>query len=103
VLAFEGVSGFPVIEGFDVPLDQDEVFSVMLGVAGRAFQACARSDVEGSVQPFSSADARSNFRVALQARKCRFSGGNLVAGSAVGHATEGAMSARQRTRRNLGG
>ena len=103
VLAFESVSGFPVIEGFDVPLNQDEVFAVMLGVAGRAFQACARSDVEGSVQPFSGADARSNFRMALQALECRFSGGNLVAGSAVGHTTEGAMRARQRTRRNLGG
>ena len=103
VLAFESVSGFPVIEGSDVPLNQDEVFAVMLGVAGRAFQACARSDVEGSVQPFSGAEARSNFRMALQALECRFSGGNLVAGSAVGHTTEGAMRARQRARRNLGG
>lgn len=103
MLAFESVSGFPVIEGLDVPLNQAEAFAVMLGVASRALQACARSDVERSVQPFSGTDARSNFRVALQALECRFPGGNLVAGSAVGHATEGSMGARQRARRNLGG
>jgi hypothetical protein len=49
VLAFESVSGFPVVEGFDVPLNQGEVFAIVLGVASRAFQAGTRSDIEGSV------------------------------------------------------
>lgn len=57
MLAFESVSGFPVIEGLEVPLNQAEAFAVMLGVASRALQACARGDVEGRVQPFSRNDA----------------------------------------------
>jgi hypothetical protein len=57
VLACKSVSGFPVIERPHVPLDQDEVLAVMLGVASHAFQAGAWIEVEGSVQAFSGTDA----------------------------------------------
>jgi len=39
VLTLEGVSRLFVIEALDIPLDQREVFSVVLGVAARALLA----------------------------------------------------------------
>ena len=39
VLAFQRVSGLPVIEGLRIPLDQGEVFSIVFGVAADALLA----------------------------------------------------------------
>jgi hypothetical protein len=37
VLAFEWISSLPVVEGFDVPLDQRKIFAVMLRMATGTF------------------------------------------------------------------
>lgn len=50
VLAFEYVPCLFVVERFDVPLHQREIFSVMLGVAAGAFVAGTRRNVVGGVQ-----------------------------------------------------
>ena len=39
MLAFEGISCFFVIEALDIPLDQREIFAIVLGVTARAFLA----------------------------------------------------------------
>ena len=39
MLALEGVSRFCVVEGLDIPLDQREVFAIVLGVAARTLLA----------------------------------------------------------------
>ena len=52
MLAFEEVSRFLVIEGFDIPLDQREIFPVVLRVAAGAFLAGTLGDVIGGVQAF---------------------------------------------------
>lgn len=39
MLAFEGVSRFFMIEALEIPLDQGEVFAVVLGVAAPALLA----------------------------------------------------------------
>ena len=101
VLAFERISSFSVIESPGIPLNQDEVFTVMLGVASRAFHARTRIDVERGVQSLSRGDARRNFRVAIQTLERRRSSGNFVARSAVRHATERAVRTGERAWRNL--
>jgi hypothetical protein len=52
MLAFEEVSRFLVIESFDIPLDQREIFPVVLRVAAGAFLAGAGRNVIGGVQAF---------------------------------------------------
>ena len=49
MLAFQQVSRFFVIESLDVPLDQREVFPVVLRVASGAFLAGAGKNVVGGV------------------------------------------------------
>ena len=39
MLTLEGVSRFFVIEALEIPLDQREVFAIVLGVAARALLA----------------------------------------------------------------
>jgi len=53
VLAFQQVTCVLVVEGLDIPLDQGEVFAVMLRVAAGALLAGTLRDVIGRVQALS--------------------------------------------------
>ena len=66
VLAFKQISRFLVIERPDVPLDQREVFPVVLRVAAGAFLAGACGNIIGGVQALTRGKPRCNFRVTLQ-------------------------------------
>jgi len=82
VLAFERIASFVMVEGLDVPLDEGEVFSVVLGVAARAFLAGAGRDVIGGVQPAMGSKPGRNFRVTVETLQRRLPA-KLVAAGAV--------------------
>ena len=84
MLAFEGISCPAVVEAFDIKLQQNKVLSVMFGVAGYAFQARTGLDIVGGVQAFSGGDARADFTMAGGATKGWLSGGEFMAGGAIG-------------------
>src|SRR5579859_5190309 len=67
VFTFEKVAGVLVVKGFDVPLDQREVFAVVLGVAAGALLAGAWGNVVGGVKSLVSRKARRNLSVTVQA------------------------------------
>ena len=74
VFAFEPPAGLGVVESFEVPLCQCEVFAVVIGVASDAFQARTHLDVVSSVQSSSRFNAPRNFGVAIQAFERGLSG-----------------------------
>jgi hypothetical protein len=74
MLTLELVAGLLMVEGFNVPVCQDEIFAVVLGMAACAFQARTRFDHVRGVQPFSRCDSPRNFSVAGQALEGGFSG-----------------------------
>jgi len=49
MFAFQRVTSLPVLEGLHIPLDEREIFPVMLGVAAAAFLAGGGREVIGSV------------------------------------------------------
>lgn len=102
VFTLEPVAGLRVIESLKVPLDQGEVFSVVLGVAVRAFHARTWLDVVGSVEPLSHCNAPRNLAVTIQTLEGGLPGRKLVAGGALGHAIDRLVGAGKRARRNLG-
>jgi hypothetical protein len=75
----------------------------MLGVAGNAFQARARSEVVSGVQAFARPNAPGNFGVAIKALERALSGRDFVAGRAVRYAIDRLVRARQGAGRDLGG
>ena len=82
VLAFEHVARFLMIERLDVPLDEREVFPVVLRVASGAFLAGAGWNVIGRVQAFVGRKPSRNLGVTLQALQRRLPP-KLVATGAV--------------------
>jgi len=102
VFAFEPPARLRVIESLEVPFCQREVFTIVLGVAGDAFQARTHLNVVGSVQSFSRLDAPRNFGVAIQAFERGLSSREFVAGGAVGHAIDRLVRAGKRAGRHLG-
>ena len=82
MLAFENVSRLFVIEGLDVPLDEREVFAVVLGMAACALLARAWRDVVGCVQSFASDETACDLGMAVQALQSGLSA-KLVASGAV--------------------
>ncbi len=85
MLAFEFVASFLMGEVLNVPLGQDEIFAVVLGMAACAFEARTRFNVERCVQPFSRNDAPSNFSVAGQALEGGLSGREFMTIRALGY------------------
>ena len=77
--ALESVPSLAVIEGFDVPFRQHEIFAVVFGMAVHAFLTRTRLDVVGGVQSFSRDDARRDFVVTAQALEYGFAGRDFVA------------------------
>ena len=67
VPSFQRISGLFVIEGFYVPLDQREIFSVVLGVAMNAALAVTWSQLISRVQSLVRNQPRSNLGVAFEA------------------------------------
>jgi predicted lysophospholipase L1 biosynthesis ABC-type transport system permease subunit len=65
VLAFEYVSRFLVIEGFDVPLNQRKVLAIVLGVAACAFLAGASGNFVGGVQALMGGKPRRDLTVTV--------------------------------------
>ena len=90
-----------MIERFNVPLYQCEVFAVVLGVAVHAWQARARDEFVKSVQSFSCCDTAGNFGVTSQTLEAGLSGREFMAGGATGHAADRLMRAGQRSGRDL--
>jgi hypothetical protein len=80
VFANQGVTRGPMIESFGCggPADQFRVFSVMFGVTLDASHTGRRLVQKRSVQTTSRIQARSNFRVALQALDGRFTVSHFV-------------------------
>ena len=93
MLAFEGISRPAMVEIFDIKLQQNKVLPVMFGVAGYAFQARTGLNVVGGVQAFSRRDAGTDFTMAGGATKGWLSGGEFVAGSAIGWSIQGLVRA----------
>lgn len=83
MLAFEQVSGFLVIEGLDVPLDQWKILAIVLGVTARALLAGAGRKVVSRMQPLVGIEPAGNFRVAVQTFE-RGLAAELMATGAVG-------------------
>jgi hypothetical protein len=100
VLAFEQVSRVFVIEGVDVPLNQREVFPVVLGVAAGAFLAGAGRDIIGGVQAFASRKAGRDFGVTVQTLQRRLPA-ELVATGAVGGSVQRLVRPREWSGRDL--
>jgi hypothetical protein len=95
VLALKCVSRLLVIENFCVPLNQREVFPVVVGVATDALLAGAWLHVVSGVQAFTGSEARRDLTMTVETAKCSFSSGKLMAASAIGGAVQGLVSARE--------
>ena len=93
VLAFEQVSRFLVIEGFDVPLDEREVLAIVLGVAACALLAGTGGNVVGGVQALVGGKPGRNLGMTVQTLESCLPA-ELVATGAVRGAVEGLMRPR---------
>ena len=67
VLALKKISSFLVVKSFGVPLDEGEVFAIVIGVATGALLAGAGRNVIGRVKPFVSRNAAADFGVTFHA------------------------------------
>jgi hypothetical protein len=94
VLALQQVSRIFVVEGLDVPLDQREVFSVVLRVAAGAFLTGTGRDVIGGMQPLARREPGSDFGVTVQTLQRRLPA-KLVATGAVGGSVQRLVRPRQ--------
>lgn len=102
VLAFEKISSLLVVKGLDVPLDDGEVFAVMLGMTARAFLTGAWRKVVARVQPSVCREPSCNFGVAFQTFQGRLPA-KLVATGAVCGSVERLVRAGEGAGRNLSG
>jgi hypothetical protein len=67
VLALKQISGFFVVEGLDIPLNEREGFAVVIGVAAGALLAGAGGYVVGRVKTLVHGNAAADFSVAFHA------------------------------------
>ena len=84
VLALKQISGFFVVEGLDIPLDEGEVLAVVIGVAASALLAGTGRYVVGRVKTLVRGNAAADFGVAF-------------------HAFEGCLAAKLVTAHTVGG
>jgi len=87
MLSIEQVSRFLVIERFDVPFDQREIFAIVFRVTARALLAGTGRNVVGCMQSLAAVEPHSDFGVAIQALERSLST-ELVATGAVGWSVE---------------
>ena len=88
VFSLKRITGLAVIECLDIPLDEIEVFAIVLGVASRAFRARINRAVICSVQSFSGAHSCRDLAVATQALECGFASRDFVTGGAFRYSIE---------------
>ena len=100
MFALQYVSGLLVVERFDIPLDQGEIFAVVFRVAACALLARAAGNVINRVQSLAGIESRGNFGMAIQTLQRRLPT-ELVAGGAVRRSIERFVRPRQRSRRDL--
>ena len=100
VLALENVPGIFVIEGFDIPLDQRKIFTVVLGMAAGALLAGTARNVVAGVQSLMSREPASDFGVTVKAFEGSLTA-EFMATGAIGGAVEGLVRPRQWAWRNL--
>ena len=100
VLALEHVASFLVIEGFDVPLDQREIETVMIGVAAGALLTGTRRDVVSGVQALVGRDPGSNLGMTLHTLQLGLAT-KLMALGAIGRSAKELVGAGEGAGRNL--
>ena len=100
VLAFQLESGEGMVEGFRVPLNQGEIFAVVVGVASRTSLARSWLGAVRRVQALVRGDARGDLGMAVQTLEYALAS-ESVAGRAICRAVQGLVRARQLPRRNL--
>ncbi len=98
---FEKITSFLVIELIRVPLDQQEIWAVMIGMAAYTFLAGSGTDVIRGVQSALGSYSRSDVGVATDALELGLSATDLMAVGAVQGAVKKLMLSRQWARRNL--
>ena len=100
MLTFEQISGLLVVEVLGIPLDQGEVFTIVLRVAASALLAGARRNVVGGVQPLAGGKPGADFGVTFQTFPGRLST-ELVATGAICRSVQRLMGLRERSGRDL--
>lgn len=88
VLSFQNVTSQFVIEGLGVPLDEREVFAIVIGMATRALLTGTGFDVVGGMQALMGVDAGTNLRMAVEALESGFSRRQPMTGGAVSGSIE---------------
>ena len=83
MLALENVPGIFVIEGFGIPLDQREIFTIVLGMTAGALLAGTARNVVGRVQALVSGKPGRDFGVTVQAFERRLAA-EFMATCAIG-------------------
>jgi hypothetical protein len=76
-----------VVKGFNVPLNQREIFAVVFGVTAGAFLAGAGGNVVGSMQTFVRSKSVRNFIVAVETLQGRLPA-KFVTTGAIGGSIE---------------
>lgn len=84
VLAFEHVPGFLMIEGVDVPLDQREVLTIVLGVAASALLAGTDGNVVGGVETSVGGEPSRNLGVTVETLESRLPAELVTSGAVRG-------------------
>lgn len=103
VLPLQHVSRLAVIECFGrrVPLDEVEIWTVVLGMAARAVPAGATLAHQRCVQTALLGETLGNFHMAFETFQIGFPQPNLVATRALGWSTEGLVRPGNRAGRDL--
>lgn len=98
MLALERVACLFVIERFDIPFDQREVFAIMLGVAAGALLTGTRRDIVGRMKAASRGKTRRDLRVTFQALQrslsAKFVATGAIRGSVQGLVWTGKLPGR---------
>jgi len=104
VLPLQNIPGFAVIECFRrrVPLDEVEIWAVVLGMAARAVPAGAPLGDQRCVQTALLGETLGNFHVAFETFQIGFPHADLVTARALGWPTEGLVRSGKRAGGNLG-
>lgn len=101
VFSFQQVPSFFVIERLRVPLDEREIFAIVLGVASRALLTRTGWNVIGRVQTAVRGKPSSDFRMTLETLQCSLPA-KLMATGAIRGSVQRLVRTRKRARRDLG-
>ena len=104
VFPLQRIPGFVVIECFGrrVPLDEVEIWAVVLGMAARAVPASAALANQRCVQAALLGQTLGNFHVAFETFQIGFPRADFVTARALGWPAEGSVRSGKRAGGNLG-